>query len=45
VVFDDQRRKALIAAGRKRLSLFSWERCALETQAVYQKVLLSKGIH
>jgi len=27
------------------LSLFSWERCALETQAVYQKVLLTKGIH
>lgn len=45
VVFDDQRRNALIAAGRKRLSLFSWERCALETQAVYQKVLLTKGIH
>ena len=45
VVFDDQRRKALIAAGRKRLSLFSWERCALETQAVYQKILLTKGIH
>ena len=45
VVFDDQRRNALIAAGRKRLSLFSWERCALETQAVYQKVLLAKGVH
>jgi glycosyltransferase involved in cell wall biosynthesis len=45
VVFDDQRRQALIAAGRKRLSLFSWQRCALETQAVYQKVLLTKEIH
>ena len=45
VVLDDQRRNALIAAGRKRLSLFSWERCALETQAVYQKVLLAKGIN
>jgi len=45
VVFYDQRRNALIAAGRKRLSLFSWERCALETQAVYQKALLTKGIH
>jgi glycosyltransferase involved in cell wall biosynthesis len=45
VVFDDQRRNALIAAGRNRLSLFSWERCALETQAIYQKVLLAKGVH
>ncbi len=43
VVFDEQRRSTLIAAGRKRLSLFSWERCAHETQAVYKKVLLDKG--
>jgi len=39
VVFDEQRRSELIELGRQRLHLFSWERCALETQAVYQKVL------
>lgn len=43
VVFDEQRRSELIALGRQRLPLFSWERCALETQAVYQKVLQAKG--
>lgn len=42
VVFDAQRRKALIAAGRQRLTLFSWERCARETQAVYRKLLAVK---
>jgi len=43
VVFDDQRHRALVAAGRERLTLFSWERCAHETLAVYRKVLASKG--
>ncbi|MFM2275738.1 MAG: hypothetical protein RL211_1610 [Pseudomonadota bacterium] len=43
VAFDEQRRSELIALGRQRLPLFSWERCALETQAVYQKVLQAKG--
>lgn len=42
VVFDEQRRSALIEAGRERLPMFSWERCAQETQAVYQKVLADK---
>lgn len=42
VVFDETRRKELIVAGQQRLPLFSWARCALETQSVYQKVLLSK---
>lgn len=42
VVFDDHRRSHLIAAGRQRLALFSWDRCARETQAVYQKVLTSR---
>lgn len=42
VVFDTQRRNTLIAAGRQRLVLFSWDRCARETQAVYQKVLAAK---
>lgn len=43
VVFDEQRRSELIALGQQRLSLFSWERCALETQTVYQKVLQARG--
>jgi glycosyltransferase involved in cell wall biosynthesis len=45
VVFDEQRRNELIALGRQRLPLFSWERCALETQTVYQKVLQAKGMN
>ena len=44
VVFDEQRRSQLIEAGRQRLPLFSWDRCASETQAVYQKVLTAKEI-
>lgn len=43
VVFDEQRRSLLIEAGRQRLPLFSWDRCAQETQLVYQKVLEAKG--
>lgn len=42
VVFDNNYRDSLIHSGRKRLPLFSWERCALETQAVYKKVLANK---
>ena len=45
VVFDELRRSQLIAAGRQRLPLFSWDRCASETQAVYQKVLASRETH
>jgi glycosyltransferase involved in cell wall biosynthesis len=45
VVFDAQRRSQLIELGKQRLSVFSWERCALETLAVYQKVLQEKGAH
>jgi len=45
VVFDEQRRSELIELGRQRLPLFSWVRCALETQAVYQKVLKIKEMH
>ena len=45
VVFDEQRRSELIALGRQRLSLFSWERCALETQTVYQRVLQARGAY
>jgi glycosyltransferase involved in cell wall biosynthesis len=42
VVFDAQRRSQLIELGRQRLPMFSWDRCALETQIVYQKVLETK---
>lgn len=45
VVFDDQRREALISAGRERLPLFSWRQCARETQAIYRKVLAAKGVY
>jgi glycosyltransferase involved in cell wall biosynthesis len=45
VVFDAERRSQLIELGRQRLPMFSWERCALETQVVYQQVLQNKGLH
>ena len=45
VVFDAQRRSQLIELGRQRLHMFSWDRCAQETQAVYQQVLRNKGLH
>ena len=45
VVFDEQRRRELIALGQQRLSLFSWERCALETQTVYQQVIQAKELN
>jgi glycosyltransferase involved in cell wall biosynthesis len=45
VVFDGQRRNQLIELGRQRLPMFSWDRCALETQAVYQQVLQTKEFH
>jgi glycosyltransferase involved in cell wall biosynthesis len=45
VVFDEQRRSDLISAGRHRLLMFSWKRCAYETQAVYKKVLAAKEAH
>lgn len=44
VVFDEQRRSELIALGQQRLSLFTWERCALETQVVYQQVIKTKEL-
>jgi glycosyltransferase involved in cell wall biosynthesis len=42
VVFDDQLCSQLIESGRKRLPLFSWERCAIETHDIYQKALSVK---
>jgi len=39
VVNDDALRQGLIARGRERIKLFSWERCARETLDVYKQVL------
>lgn len=39
VVGSDSHRKELIEKGRVRLKSFSWDRCALETLDVYQKLL------
>lgn len=33
------RRNALIAAGRARYPLFTWEKCARETEVIYRKLL------
>jgi len=43
VVFSSERRKQLIAAGRERLKLFSWSRCASETRNVYLSALQNGG--
>lgn len=43
VVFDDELRAWLVAAGRLRLKLFSWQRSARGTLDVYQTVLRDKG--
>lgn len=45
VVFDIKRSNQLIELGGKRLAMFSWEHCALETFSVYQKVLQEKSLH
>lgn len=39
VAFDRTRRDELIALGRQRVQLFSWDRCAAETAAVYKNLL------
>jgi len=39
VLDDSDFRKTLIARGRERVKDFSWEKCAKETLAVYQKTL------
>lgn len=38
VVYDDELRTELIQSGIKNLKRFSWEKCAKETKAVYQKL-------
>lgn len=39
VVGLSEHRKKLIAKGRERLKLFSWDRCAQETYDIYQKLI------
>ena len=39
VCFDDARRDELIGAGRRRLQMFSWDRCARETLDAYREVV------
>jgi glycosyltransferase involved in cell wall biosynthesis len=41
VCFDRSRRARLVETGLRRAALFSWDRCAQETAAVYQKVVAS----
>ena len=43
LVTDESLRIKLITAGRERVKLFSWKRCASETLDVYQKVLGEKS--
>ena len=38
-VYSDARRNELIALGRARCRIFSWERCARETRAAYERAL------
>lgn len=39
VVYDDELSTQLIMLGNERLKLFSWEKCARQTEQVYQKVV------
>jgi glycosyltransferase involved in cell wall biosynthesis len=39
VAYDDDRRSAMITAGKERCKLFSWDRCASETYEFYQKII------
>lgn len=39
ICFNSQRRQWLIAQGRRRIRLFSWDRCAQDTAAAYRDLL------
>jgi glycosyltransferase involved in cell wall biosynthesis len=39
VVFSKDRTQELIKLGRERVKRFTWQRCAQETRAIYQRVL------
>ena len=40
IVSDNQLREDLIASGKERIKHFSWKKCAKETLAIYNKVLI-----
>ena len=40
IVSDNQLREDLIASGKERIKHFSWKKCAEETLAIYNKVLV-----
>lgn len=42
VLDDVEMRQILISRGRERVKLFSWERCAQQTMAIYEQVLSSR---
>lgn len=39
VLYSPSRRSALIEAGRARYPLFTWDKCARETETIYRKLL------
>ncbi|HBN10203.1 MAG TPA: glycosyltransferase family 1 protein [Cyanobacteria bacterium UBA8530] len=39
VLFSPERRETLVKLGLERLSRFSWEKCALDTLEVYEKIV------
>lgn len=39
ITSSPEERRALIAKGKERVKLFSWDKCARDTYAIYQKVL------
>jgi len=43
IVFDTSNRKELVNAGIKRLTNFSWDKCANETKEIYYKALIQKS--
>lgn len=43
VALDDTRHAQMAGLGRARAGLFSWQRCASETAAVYRQVLAATG--
>jgi glycosyltransferase involved in cell wall biosynthesis len=42
VVYSAPRREELIAAGHRRAAIFTWQRCAEQTRAVYRTVTASR---
>lgn len=44
VLEDREKRSGLIAAGDERLKMFSWEKAAAQTEAVYRKVLAERNL-